>query len=105
MRSQNLVMDDETGHGVLEHQEERKKQHVERSQQVPSAQFRSEDDAAVAQRAKEDPQQQIESPGTPSPGTPVEIGAQGTMSGDDELFDATCATPTQPNHGEPTSPP
>ena len=41
----------------------------------------SEDDAAAAQRAKEDAQQPIG-----SPDTPVEIDAQGTMlSGDDDF--------------------
>ena len=75
MRIQNLLMDDETRRGVLEHQQERKKQNVERSQQVPSTQLRTEDDAAVAQRARENPQQPIESAGTPSPGTPLEICA------------------------------
>ena len=89
MRLQIVSTDDEAGQSIFEHQQERRKQYDERSRQLPSARRRSEDVAAAAQRATEDPQQPIV-----SPGTPVEIEGQGTMfSGDDELLYATCATP------------
>ena len=56
-RIQDLLMNDETGKGVIENQQERMKQHIERLHQAPITQHRSDDDAVVAPRAKEDHQQ------------------------------------------------